>query len=369
MAPRRNALDVRIARAYVTPGHPTAFSAPARVAQYFGVSKGRAKKILEAIEGYTLHREYKQPRVYNPYFVHQRREQVQADLIDVSRISAENDGINFLLLLIDVLTKRVWMYPLPRKSAVVMKAKMSQWLHGLDRKPKVLVTDRGLEFTNRQVQTLLRQQGVEWMPAQGTLKAAVAERANKTLQILIYKYLTEKETLRYITVLPRLVTTYNRRGHRTLEGMTPAQADQPQNEPAVQAIAHDRYYQIGLARRQDLPFKIGDVVRVKTQPKKAVSSSARAYAEQFHGEYYRIARINRTLPVAMYYLKSLDTGEMIEGGFYAEELQRQRGELFKIEAVLGERVRAGRREILVKWKYFGDRWNEWIPRGAVRRVY
>ena len=250
-----------------------------------------------------------------------------------------------------------------------MKAKMSQWLHGLDRKPKVLVTDRGLEFTNRQVQTLLRQQGVEWMPAQGTLKAAVAERANKTLQILIYKYLTEKETLRYITVLPRLVTTYNRRGHRTLEGMTPAQADQPQNEPAVQAIAHDRYYQIGLARRQDLPFKIGDVVRVKTQPKKAVSSSARAYAEQFHGEYYRIARINRTLPVAMYYLKSLDTGEMIEGGFYAEELQRQRGELFKIEAVLGERVRAGRREILVKWKYFGDRWNEWIPRGAVRRVY
>lgn len=369
MPPPRDTLERRIQRAYITPGHPVAYSAPGRVAQYFNIGHSRARQILEHIEGYTLHREYKQPKRYNPYYVHSRREQVQGDLIDVSQIASENDGVRFLLLLIDIFTKRVWVYPLKNKSANTIKASLSTWLSELDVKPRKLMTDRGLEFTNRPVQQLLRDEQVEWMAAYGTLKACIAERANKTLQILIYKHLTENETLRYVDVLPRLVRTYNTRGHRTLEGMTPEQADHPDNERHVQAIFHTRYQEVARYRKSTLPFRVGDLVRLKTLPKKAVSSSARAYAEQFHGEFYRIVRINRTLPIALYYLRSLDTGEYIEGGLYANELQRQRGDVYKIERVLDRRVRGGRREILVKWKFFGPHWNEWIPEQNVQRVF
>ena len=361
--------EARILRAYTTPGHPTAFSAPARVASHFGISKTRAKEILEGNEGYTLHREYKQPAVYNPYYVHKRREQVQADLIDVSKIARANDGVRFLLLLIDIFTKRVWVVPLRTKAAAEMKRAMSVWLNSLRTKPDQLATDRGLEFTNRGVQGLLRAHNVMWISAQGTMKAAVAERANKTVQILIYKYLTENESVRYIDVLPALIGSYNSRGHRTLEGMTPREADRPANEGRVQGIFHERYREVARHRRADLPLKVGNLVRVKTDAKKSISSSSRAYAEQFHGEYFRIVRINRTLPIAMYYLRSLDTDEYIEGGFYANELQRQRGELWKIEAVLRRRVRRGVPQVLVKWKYFGPRHNEWIPEADVRRVY
>ena len=368
MVENEDNLRKRILRAYNKPGHPVAFSAPATVADHFKVPLKFAKETLEHDDGYNLHREYKQPRVYNPYYTHSRREQVQADLIDVGKIANNNDGCKFLLVLIDIFTKKCWVYPLQNKSANEMLTAMRDWLGRLRQPPKKLVTDRGLEFTNRRLQNLLREHGVEWFAANGTMKAAIAERVNKTLQVMIYKYLTAKETTRYIDKLPSIVASYNKRPHRTLQGLSPKLADLPRNEGLVQSIHHLRYEKLARHRKDNLPFKVGDIVRVKTEAKK-ISSSNRAYAEQFHGEYFSIVRINRTLPIAMYYLRSLDTGELIEGGFYANELQRQRGDVYKIEKVLRRRTRGGVREVRVKWKYFGDRWNEWIPEADIVQVF
>jgi transposase InsO family protein len=362
-----NRAEKRIARAYRKPGHPIAFSAPAAVARHFGISERKARRILEYTEGYTRHREYKRPARYNPYYVHGRRQEVQADLVDMSVLARENRSVKFLLVLIDIFTKRLWVHALPNKRGGTVAAKLRAWLRLLRTKPKKLKTDRGLEFTNALVQHLLRQAGVEWEAATGTMKACFCERVNKSLQILIYKYLTENETLSYIDVLPQLVATYNKRGHRTLEGMSPLMADKVANEGRVQAILHQQYADRA-GRRRTAKFRVGDMVRVKTQPKK-VSSSARAYAEQFKGEYFRVVRINRTLPIPMYYLRSYDTGEIIKDGFYAEELQRQRGDVYKIERVIRRRTRNGVREIYVKWLHFGPHWNEWIPESAVTRAY
>ena len=323
---------------------------------------------MEGIEGYTMHREFKQPKPYNPYYVRSRRKQVQADLIDVSALSGSNDGVRFLLLLIDIFTKRIWIFGIRSKGANAMTDALTTWLDGIDVVPKILKTDKGTEFTNRRVQQLLRNRGVEWQAAFGTLKAAVAERANKTIQILMFKYLSENETKRYIDVLPLLLNTYSNRGHRTLKGMSPNEADRAENEGRVQGIFNERYAKLAGHRRRELPLKVGDVVRIKTLPKK-LSASSRAYAQQFTGEYFKVVRINRTLPIALYYLQSLDTLEHIEGGFYAQELQRQTGDIYKVERVLGRRVRNGRREVRVKWMHFGNRWNQWIREADVRRVF
>lgn len=351
-------LFIRVSRAYKKPGHPIAYSTPNRVAKYFNIKPEKAKQILEHMEGYTLHREYKQPKYYNPYYVHGRREQVQGDLIDIAAISRENDGTKFLLVLIDIFTKFLWVYPLKNKGGAAMKAAVTNWLDTIDRRPKVLMTDKGTEFTCRPVQQLLRGRGVEWQAAIGTLKASIAERVNKSLQVIIYKYLTQNETVRYIDVLASLVETYNKRGHRTLEGMSPRVADRPRSEAAVQTIHHRRYAKVEERRKEKLPFKVGDVVRLKTMPKK-ITSSSRAYAIQFQGEYYRIVRINRSLPIALYYIRSMDTGEFIEGGLYANELVKQRGDAFKIERVIRRKVVRGRPMVLIKYRYFGPQWNEW----------
>lgn len=369
MAPKiKKPMQDRVKSAFIKPGHPIAFSAPGAVSKHFGISKKRAKQYLQSIDAYTLHREYKKPRVFNPFYVHKRREQVQADLIEIGQIAKENDGVRYLLLLIDIFTKWIWIYPLKTKKGQEVSGVMKDWLQSLQDVPKILLTDRGTEFMNQQVQQLLRRFNVEWQAGKGMTKAAIAERANKTIQIIIYKYFTQTETLRYIDKLQLFVKTYNTRPHRTLQGMTPQEADKKRNEKRVQAIYHEKYSKIQEKANQVPRFKVGEMVRVKTESRR-ISSGRRAYAEQFHGEFYRIIRINRTVAVPMYYLRAIDDGEYIEGAFYGEELQKVSGDIWKIEKVLRERVRRGIPEIYVKWQYFSDQWNEWIPKTNVERVF
>lgn len=358
----------RVIEAYTTPGHPVAFSAPGTVAKYFNISYKKAKEILEHEESYTSHREYKKPRTYNPHYVHKRREQIQGDLIDIRDLSRVNRGYQYLLLLIDVFTKKIWLYPMKNKTGVESAGKIREWLESLRTTPEILRTDNGKEFAARTVQAILTSYQVAWQVAFGTSKAAVAERANKTIQILIYKYLTQSETFKYIDVLEDLVESYNSRPHRSIGKMTPNEADLPRNQNRVHKIHMKRYRKLGNSRRTKLPFKNGDTVRVKIDSK-IISRDRRAYAKQFTNEYFTIIGINRKMAKPMYYLKSMNSDEVIEGGFYKEELQLIRGSVFKIESVVGRRRRNGVVQLKVRWRYFNDSHDSWINQRDVTRVF
>ena len=362
----------RVMTAYTTPGHPVAFSAPKRVANHFRISLAKAKEILEHLDPYRLHREYHKPTEYNPIYVHERRDQVQADLIDVSRLKLYNDSVCFLLVLIDVMTKKLWVYPLKTKSARSMVTALTAWTTSLGAagQAKVLKTDKGTEFTNAQVRALLRQRRIEWQPALGTLKACVAERVNKTLQILLFKYLTENETFRYLDKLEAMVQTYNTRPHTSLAGMTPEEADRPANQARLQAVFHEKYAKVAGTRRRKVKFAVGDIVRVKTLSKK-ISPTNRSYAHQFTKEFFTVTRINRTLPIPLYYIRSMDTNDDIDGGFYAEELQRQRvdDDEWKVERVLARRTVRGVRMVKVKWMHFSPAHNSWVREADITRRY
>ena len=47
------------------------------------------------------------------------------------------------------------------------------------------------------------------------VKCAVVERAHRTIRVILYKYLTYKNTFRYIDVLPKYVRAYNDTIHST----------------------------------------------------------------------------------------------------------------------------------------------------------
>lgn len=349
-----------ISKAYVLPGHPIAFSATDAVYRFFkhtGVTKNEVKDILRENDAYVLHKEYKRPKIFNPYFIYHRRKLIQADLIDVRNLAQHNDGFHYLLLIIDVFTKRVWVYPTRRKTGEEIAEKLKTWLDSLRTKPKVFSTDAGREFFNPQVRTLLQQNNVDQQLAKGTCKAAVAERANKSIQILLYKYITEKETFRYIDQLKKFETTYNRRPHKALDYMFPLEADLLKNERKIRQIYMRKFQSI---KKKKPRLKIGDMVRVKTEVK-SIEDARRAYAEQYNGEYFLVEKINTRLPIPMYYLKSMDTDEIIEGGFYENELSLVRGNVFKVEKILARRKRGRRKEVKVRWKYFSERHDSWIP--------
>ena len=362
-----------ILQIYKTPGHPVAFSSPYNIYLYLKkkVPLKVIQNILAEIDSYSLHREYKRPKYYNPYYIYFRRKKFQADLIDISSLKTDNENISFLLVIIDIFSRKIWVYPLKQKTAISTAAAISSWVDEMkseDCSPSHLLTDSGTEFVNKNVKNILRENNIQFDQSKNIHKCAIVERVNKTLQILIYKYLTDKETTTYYDELQNLVNSYNSRPHRSLNKMSPNEADKPENEIKVRGIHCIKYAMINSKRKKYASkFEVGDTVRIKTYAQ-GLTNARRSYLQQFHGEYFSIIEIKKRMPITMYIIKSMNDEEIIEGGFYANELTHVKGDIFKIEKIIKTKGKGRNKQHLVRWRYFDSRWDSWIKDSDIIRT-
>lgn len=351
---------------YINPRHSTAFSSPGNIKRH-NKTYGR-KDILEtlnSVDSYTLHREFHKPRVRNPYFVYEKREQAQADLIDVSGLKEDNDDVTFLLVLIDVFTKLAWVEPLKRKTAEATLAGLRKILADMRQLPKSILFDRGKEFVNKRVTDFLIKSKIRIIHPNSEIKAGVAERFNRTLQDMLYRYLTENETFRYIDQLKNLVHAYNNRKHRTLKYITPTEAELEANKTWVLNAHNERFSKI-VEKQKNPKYEIGQKVRIK----KLNHRFQRGYHERFLREHFEIIQIMRKMPIPMYVIRSLNTHDIIRGAFYAEELQPISGDVFKIEKVIKKRkLKTGEEELFVKWQGYNDTHNSWVKASDITAEY
>ena len=123
---------------------------PTRVGSYGGVAGLRCvtrlpRKAVTAWlseqDAYTLHkparRHFKRRRV----IVGGMLQQWQADLVDMSKVKDVNDGMAFLLTMIDVFSKVAWCVPMKNKSAASMVAALQSTFVNVC--PQTLQTDQG----------------------------------------------------------------------------------------------------------------------------------------------------------------------------------------------------------------------------------
>ena len=83
------------------------------------------------------------------------------DLADLSDIKDENNNHSFILTVIDIFSRWAWAEPVKTKSGDDMVKALKAVFHRAGaRRPNKVQTDRGLEFYNRQVKELFRQEGI-----------------------------------------------------------------------------------------------------------------------------------------------------------------------------------------------------------------
>lgn len=140
-----------ILQAFTTPGHPIAYSAPDAVSRYFGITRSKAKSILQQSDAYNLHREFKRPSQYNIYYEYHLLRNCQADLIDIRSLSRYNDQYKHLLLIIDLFSRKVWVYPLYSKTGKEMRDTLRLWLdrdlQGRQSRLRIFRTDAGNKWS------------------------------------------------------------------------------------------------------------------------------------------------------------------------------------------------------------------------------
>ena len=98
-----------------------------------------------------------------------------AGLIDMQAFSKDNNGIKYLLTVIDIFSKFVWIIPLKLKTGQEVANAFSRILK--ERRPSKMWVDKGREFYNKDVQKL-----GELYSTENEEKSCVIERFNRTIK-------------------------------------------------------------------------------------------------------------------------------------------------------------------------------------------
>ncbi|KAK3929788.1 Putative uncharacterized transposon-derived protein [Frankliniella fusca] len=276
---------------------------------------------------------------------------MQLDLLDLSKFSSENDGVRYLLVVIDAFSKKLYVRALKNKYSKTVALAMQDILREMSPlRPEKLSFDDGGEF-KKDFRKLLEKEKIPWKLSVTSLhKAVFSERVNRTLRSLINKYIYHRQNQRYIDALGDLVKSYNSSTHRST-GFAP------------ESVKKKNFYQIWSKRMlasyrnriKERPpkFRIGDTVKVSV-----IRSSvfAKRTERNFSEENFTVVDIvlKRPKNIYLYTLKD-STGEIIEGGFYEYELTKalvDKETRYKIRSILGYKSIGGVKHALVWWEGF-----------------
>ena len=123
------------------------------------------------------------------------------DLADVSNIVTYNDGNKFLLIIIDVFSKHLWVEPIEDKTHKSVINALQNIFERMNRRPCNIRSDNGAEFTNKWVKQFFKKNEIITFTTKDETKVNYAERVIQTLKTMMSRYLSHKETYKYVDVL------------------------------------------------------------------------------------------------------------------------------------------------------------------------
>ena len=357
---------------YYKVSNPAAFSSPERLykilkKKYPGIfSKYFIQKWLDGIDSYSVQKQARHKFKTLQVRVNSIDAQFEADLAYVGNLSKENDGINYLLCVIDVFSRYLWIEPLKDKTAKSVLRGLKKIIS--KRKPVRLRVDKGSEFVNKWIKQYTKDQNIRLFTTQNPPKASNVERLQRTFKLLLWRFLRYKRNYRYIDNLQDLVNNYNATPHRSLNYIAPKDVTK-ENEADLWAFMYLKNPKRGKQRRRSAPsfkLKVGDLVRISYLK----HPFRRTYQQQYSGEVFKIAKRYRVQGIPLYKLRDWNEQPII-GQFYSAELNKVSMDsktLFLIEKVIKRRKRKGKTELFVKWLDYPHSMNSWIAENSVQTL-
>ena len=162
------------------------------------INRKDVERFLEGNRTYTL---------FKPRKIHFERSKflptgflsdLHVDLGDFQKLSRKNRGYNYLLVGVDVLSKRVFTAPVKTKKPNDMKIAFDLLFNDMPYLPEHIFSDRGMEFESKDIRKYFEDNFIKKFSARNSdVKAAIAERMIRTIKSRLYKYFSEKNTVNW----------------------------------------------------------------------------------------------------------------------------------------------------------------------------
>src|SRR3990167_9683983 len=323
------------------------------------LSQKELQNFLQQQITYTLHKPVKHKFPTRKVYVSGMDDQWQADLVDMIAYSKHNDNYQYILTVIDCLSKFLWALPLKTKSPNDVKQAFDTIFKTSKHIPRKLQTDAGTEFYGKEMQKFLKANSIHHFSSFNEKKASIVERVNRTVKERMWKYFTANNTYRWIDILDKLVQGYNTSFHRTIQ-MKPADVNKNNEKDVWNTV----YMKDKAIDNKKPKLQEGDLVRISKYKRKLFD---KGYLPSWAEELFRVAKVFKTSP-ATYNLTDWNS-DPIKGRFCEAELQKvvDTGD-YRIEKVMKTRTRKGQKEALVKWHGWPEPYNQWIPSKSLQEI-
>lgn len=286
---------------------------------------------------------------FNRRYVEMRgiHDTLQADLVEMLPYANVNRGMKYILVVINIFSKKAYARALKDKSGVKVSRAMDSILTDVSHPVKNLHVDMGREFYNGFMKNVLVKYDVNLYSTYTTKKASIVERFNRTLKNMMWKRFSMNGSYKWTNILQTLVDEYNDSKHRTIK-MKPNNVSR-NNEKFLLDTVYNRKWVIKPSVKPK--YTVGDTVRLS----KYKSVFKKGYTPNWTAEVFKVKKIQYTNPIT-YQLIDLN-GNDVKGTVYAEELQLSKvPDLYLVEKIL----RRNGNRVFVKWLGFDDSHNSWI---------
>lgn len=208
----------------------------------------------------------------------------QMDLIDMSNFAKKNKGYNWIMLLIDIFSRKLHAYLMPNKDEKSILTVLNKFF--ADHHPDIITSDNESGFKSKSVQKLMDENKTinDMVEPQDHKALGVIDRAVQTIKNAIYKYMKEENTTTYVNELPRIIKAYNDTPHSGILNIAPNDADDKENKEAIQILNFKKDIK---TRKNHVELSDGDTVRIKLNK----NSFARSYDEKYSDKQYTIQSI------------------------------------------------------------------------------
>lgn len=297
---------------------------------------------------YTLHRKRRLKFPRRKTLARFLNYQHQTDLISIQNISKENQGYNYCLTNIDVLSRYAAAVPLKNKTSneIIRGFKLifSKYMNF----PCKIQSDHGKEYLNRETQKYFKENNIIHFTTESENKASIVERFHRTLKARIYRYITYNNNYSFIDKLQNFVKAYNESYHRSIK-MAPCEVTK-KNE---QEVWQNLYGNIPDLKEPQL--KVGDKVRISHEKEVFEKSYFPVWTE----EYFIIHKILNTIPKT-YILRDLKD-EIVKGVFYFHQIIKVNPKNEYWITILKETPK----RVLVRFQGWGKKFDEWQNRSTL----